>query len=79
MSLANIIFIVILTFALSLFIINLKKIINNIKLGKDVNRSDNKKIRLKNMIRVALGQSKMFDRPTAAVLHLFFICRVCNY
>tara|TARA_B100000780_G_scaffold215782_1_gene155134 strand:- start:2166 stop:3482 length:1317 start_codon:yes stop_codon:yes gene_type:complete len=71
MSLANIIFIVILTFALSLFIINLKKIINNIKLGKDVNRSDNKKIRLKNMIRVALGQSKMFDRPTAAVLHLF--------
>ena len=68
---SNLIFIFIFLFAISLFTINLRKIISNINLGIDINRSDNKKIRLKNMIRVAMGQSKMFDRPIAACLHLF--------
>tara|TARA_B110000444_G_scaffold28892_1_gene23907 strand:+ start:1493 stop:2800 length:1308 start_codon:yes stop_codon:yes gene_type:complete len=67
----NFIFLFIFLFAITVFSLNLRKIIRNINLGIDVDRSDNKKIRLKNMFRVALGQSKMFDRPIAAVLHLF--------
>ena len=67
----NIIFLLILVVALYFFILNLRKIISNIKLGRDINRSDNRKLRFKNMFRVAMGQSKMFDRPIAAILHLF--------
>ena len=70
MQIENIIFILIFVFAVSLFIINLRKIISNIKLGKDIDRSDNKRLRFRNMIRVAFGQSKMFNRPIAAFLHL---------
>ncbi len=70
MQLANLIFVLIFVFSVTVFIINLRKIISNIKLGRDIDRSDNKSLRLKNMFRVALGQSKMFDRPIAAFLHL---------
>ena len=70
MQLSNIIFLLTFVIAISFFVKNLNKIISNIKLGKDINRSDNKDIRLKNMLRIALGQSKMFDRPIAAFLHL---------
>ena len=70
MQIENIIFILIFVFAVSLFVINLRKIIYNIKLGKDIDRSDNKRLRFRNMIRVAFGQSKMFNRPIAAFLHL---------
>ena len=70
MQIENIIFTIVFIIAVGFFIKNLKKIISNIKLGTDINRSDNKGLRLKNMFRVALGQSKMFDRPIAAFLHL---------
>ncbi len=38
-------------------------------LGKDIDLSDNKPQRIKNMIRVAFGQSKMAARPVPFVLH----------
>ena len=70
MQIENIIFTIVFIIAVGYFIRNLKKIISNIKLGTDVDRSDNKGLRLKNMFRVALGQSKLFDRLIAAFLHL---------
>lgn len=42
------------------------RIRKNILLGKDENRSGS----LKNMVLMALGQKKMFDKPIPAVLHL---------
>ncbi|MEQ8628925.1 (Fe-S)-binding protein [Ekhidna sp.] len=48
----------------------IRRISSNIKLGKDVNLTDNKSERLKNMILVAFGQKKMFKRPIPAFLHL---------
>ena len=53
------------------FTINVKKIIRNIKLGQDINRSDNAKQRWSNMAMIALGQSKMVKRPIAGILHFF--------
>ncbi|MCH2218618.1 MAG: (Fe-S)-binding protein, partial [Flavobacteriales bacterium] len=47
-----------------------RKVIRNIKLGKDINRSDHSSKRWKNMARIALGQSKMVTRPVSGVLHL---------
>lgn len=43
----------------------------NILIGKDEDRSDRAGERWATMFRVALGQGKMFDRPLAAVMHLF--------
>ena len=48
----------------------ISRISSNIKVGKDVNLTDNKSERLKNMILVAFGQKKMFKRPIPAFLHL---------
>lgn len=66
----NILFAVLLAVGFGFFISNVKKLIRNIKLGQDVDRSDNKGERWANMARVALGQSKMVKRPIAAILHI---------
>ena len=39
-------------------------------MGKPVNRSDNPLKRLSNMIRIALGQSKMVTKPISGALHV---------
>ncbi|MBL4653559.1 MAG: Fe-S oxidoreductase, partial [Flavobacteriales bacterium] len=70
MQISNIIFILLLLGAIVWFSINVKKIISNIRLGRDVNRTDNASLRWKTMIRVALGQSKMTARPIAGALHI---------
>ncbi len=66
----NILFAIILLFGFGFFTINIRKIIRNINLGHDINRSDNPASRWKNMAMIALGQSKMVKRPIAGVLHI---------
>ena len=66
----NIIFISLFSFALSLFIKNVKKIYRNINLGISIDRTDNKKTRLIQMLRIAFGQSKMIDKPIVGLLHI---------
>lgn len=68
--LATIFFAIILIIGFGYFTINVKKLIRNINLGKDVNRSDNPSERWKNMAMIALGQSKMVKRPIAGFLHI---------
>ena len=70
MGISNIIFLVVFLVAIGFFIRNLNRIITNIKLGRDINRSDRPTDRWKNMFRVAMGQSKMTRRPVAGVLHI---------
>ncbi|WP_370479800.1 4Fe-4S dicluster domain-containing protein [Tamlana flava] len=67
--LPNILFAVILVVCIGYFANNLKKLIRNIKLGQDVDVSDNKSERLRNMALIAFGQSKMVRRPIAGLLH----------
>jgi heterodisulfide reductase subunit C len=52
------------------FFYNILKIRSNIRLGRDVNRTDQSGERWKTMTLVALGQKKMFTRPVPALLHL---------
>ena len=66
----NIVFAIVLSVGFGYFFTNVKKIIRNINLGIDVNRKDNPKARWKNMIMIALGQSKMVRRPIAGILHI---------
>ncbi|MFY8068459.1 MAG: 4Fe-4S dicluster domain-containing protein [Flavobacterium sp.] len=66
----NILFALLLVAGISYFTINVKKLIRNIKLGQDIDRTDNPSERWKNMTMVALGQSKMVKRPIAGFLHI---------
>ena len=66
----NIIFAILLVIGVGFFVHNIKKIIRNINLGRDLDRSDNSSERWKNMIHIALGQSKMTRRPVAGILHI---------
>jgi len=66
---SQILFIAITIAASAFFSFNLKKVIRNIKLGKNTNRSDQPAKRLKTMLKVALGQTKMVVRPIPAALH----------
>lgn len=68
---SSIIFIIILGAGIFLFTKNVRKIIRNINLGRDTNRSDRPAMRWKTMARVALGQSKMVVRPVAGIFHIF--------
>ena len=68
---AQIIFIVLLSAATVLFTKNVRKVIRNIRLGRDLDRSDNSGARWMVMTKVALGQSKMVKRPVAGILHIF--------
>ena len=67
---SNILFLVLLIIAIALFTINVRKIIRNINLGKDINLNDNSSKRWKIMARVALGQSKMVTKPLPGILHV---------
>lgn len=71
MGISNIIFILLLIGGSLFFALNVRKIIANIRLGRPIDRSDNKAKRFKRMAKVALGQSKMVRRPIAGMLHIF--------
>lgn len=66
----NILFVVALILGLGYFTKNVKKLIRNIKLGHDIDVSDNNIQRWKNMAMIALGQSKMGKRPIAGFFHV---------
>ncbi len=68
--LPNILFAIILVLGIGYFVRNIKKLIRNIKLGQEIDVSDNKSERWKNMARIALGQSKMVKRPISGFLHV---------
>ena len=68
--LPNIIFTLMFALGVGIFTRNILKIRSNILLGKDVDRSDQAGRRWGQMIRVALGQSKMVVRPVAGIMHI---------
>ena len=68
--LPNIIFAIVLVLGIGFFVKNISKLVRNIRLGKEINRSDNSSLRWKNMANIALGQSKMVRRPIAGILHI---------
>lgn len=71
--LGQVLFLLLLVAGFGFFIKNIKKLIRNIKLGRNIDRTDNPSARWKNMIRVALGQSKMVKRPIPALCIFSFM------
>lgn len=68
--LANIIFGIVFFGAIAFFTRNVRRLIRNIRLGKPTDRSDQPSKRWAQMLRIALGQSKMVVRPIAGLLHI---------
>ena len=68
--LPNVLFVLLLGVAVGLFAKNVKKINRNIQLGRQIDRTDRSSERWGNMVRIALGQSKMVKRPLAGILHI---------
>lgn len=66
-----IIFLLLFTVATVWFIYCIRKVVRNILLGKTINRTDNFADRLKTMLLVALGQTKMRGNPVVDIMHLF--------
>ena len=66
----NILFVALLAVGFWFFAKNIKSLVRNIKLGKDIDRTDNKPARWKNMAKIALGQGKMVRRPVSGILHI---------
>ncbi|MDN3723516.1 (Fe-S)-binding protein [Aequorivita sp. SDUM287046] len=69
--LPNILFTIALVAGIGYFTLNIRKIIRNIKLGLAVDASDHTAQRWGNVVRIALGQSKMVVRPIPGLLHFF--------
>ena len=65
------VFFAILSAAIGLFVVNVRKISRNINLGRDVDRTDQPNRRWNLMFRVAMGQTKMMVKPIPGLLHLF--------
>ena len=66
----QLIFLVLLATAGTLFARRIRQVSRNIKLGQDVDRSDRSGERWSTMARVAMGQSKMVVRPVAGIMHI---------
>ncbi len=67
---AQILFVIALVAGIGFFARNIRRVIRNIKLGKEIDRSDNPGKRFAKMARIAMGQSKMVKRPIAGFLHI---------
>ncbi len=67
--LSSILFLILFAAAVTLFTVNVRKIIRNIRLGRPWKAGGSAAERWKTMALIALGQKKMFNRPVAAVFH----------
>lgn len=66
---AQLLFILLTLAAVYFFSKRIRQIRRNILLGKEIDRSDNPVLRLKTMLRVAFGQTKLMVRPIPGLLH----------
>jgi len=67
----QIIFSLVFVFSFGLLIYNLKRILSYIKLGQKENRFNNPSERIKNIFKVAFGQTKLLREPVAGLIHFF--------
>jgi heterodisulfide reductase subunit C len=63
-------FVILTAFSLWFFSRKIMEIRRNILLGRDLDLSDRKPERWRNMLLLAIGQKKMFRNPLVAVMHL---------
>ena len=70
MEIKNIVFILLFAAALSFFFLSCKNLIKYLSIGKKENRFQNIPLRINNVIKIALFQSKLLREPFAGILHV---------
>ncbi len=71
MSLQSILFAIILLASFINFGLNIRRLISYLKIGKPTSRTDNPVQRVKNVLSVAFGHTKLLREPLAGIMHLF--------
>src|SRR6185312_1985086 len=71
MTLKSLIFLIVLVVAFGGIILNSKRLLDFLRLGKWTNRFDNALERVRRVLVVAIGQSKIFRDPVAGPVHAF--------
>ncbi|MBI4549206.1 MAG: (Fe-S)-binding protein, partial [Ignavibacteriae bacterium] len=71
MSPHSIVFVILLFASISFFWFSARRLISFLKLGKPEKRSDRQFSRMKNVLVVAFGQSKLLREPVAGLMHFF--------
>src|SRR5437899_2158578 len=71
MTLHAILFLLLLTAAAGFFIRNARRLISYLKIGKPDRRTARPLERLKNVMVIAFGQSKLLREPLAGIMHFF--------
>ncbi len=67
---AQIAFVILLIVGIGFFVRNIRRMIRNINLGRQVDRSDHRGERWKKTLKIAIGQYKMVKRPVSGVVHI---------
>jgi Fe-S oxidoreductase len=67
----QILFALVLLAALGYFAFSVRKLIRGLQIGRKENRFDNIPARLKNVLVIAFGQSKLLREPLAGLMHFF--------
>ncbi len=71
------IFTFVLLVAFTIFFLSVKKLIQPLLKSRNENRFDRVLERLKNVLVVAIGQSKLFREPVAGIMHAFIFWGFC--
>ncbi|MGQ0712291.1 MAG: (Fe-S)-binding protein [Gemmatimonadaceae bacterium] len=69
MTTANVVFLIVLAVASGFFALNVERLVSYLRIGRAANRSDQGLQRLKNVLVVALGQSKLMREPGPGIMH----------
>ncbi|MBK7106295.1 MAG: 4Fe-4S dicluster domain-containing protein [Ignavibacteriae bacterium] len=70
MGIKNIVFIIVFIAAFAFLYFNLKRLINYLSIGKKENRFDKVPERIKNVLKVAIGQTKILREPIGGTVHV---------
>ncbi|MFZ1290342.1 MAG: heterodisulfide reductase-related iron-sulfur binding cluster [Melioribacteraceae bacterium] len=70
MGIKNLVFILVFIAAFTFLYFNLKRLINYLSIGKKENRFDNVPERIKNVLKVAIGQTKILREPIGGIIHV---------
>ncbi|MGD8779809.1 MAG: heterodisulfide reductase-related iron-sulfur binding cluster [Ignavibacteria bacterium] len=71
MELKNIVFIIVFFLSFGFLGYSIKRLVSYLSIGKEDNRFDNIGKRIKNVLTIAFGQSKLLRDPVAGTLHFF--------
>lgn len=69
MGIKNIVFIFVFISAISLFVYNIRRILGYILLAQKEDRFGDIPARIKNVLKIAFGQSKLLREPAAGIIH----------